>query len=70
MSKDDNFRNLIPIFGNDHFTWMLESYIDERNASDSGEYATENEEWEKTLVAECKASTIDGVSSVLCMKLD
>ncbi|KAM3717344.1 Zinc finger protein [Dirofilaria immitis] len=25
--------NLVPIFGNDHLTWMLESYIDEREVS-------------------------------------
>uniref|UniRef100_A0A915PQN3 C2H2-type domain-containing protein n=1 Tax=Setaria digitata TaxID=48799 RepID=A0A915PQN3_9BILA len=32
--------NLVPIFGNDHLTWMLESYIDEREVSSQAEETT------------------------------
>ncbi|KAL3985305.1 C2H2 type zinc-finger (2 copies) family protein [Acanthocheilonema viteae] len=32
--------NLVPIFGNDHLTWMLESYIDEREVSTQVEETT------------------------------
>uniref|UniRef100_A0A8R1ENJ9 Uncharacterized protein n=1 Tax=Caenorhabditis japonica TaxID=281687 RepID=A0A8R1ENJ9_CAEJA len=58
----DTEENLVPIFGNDHFLWMLESILEENEIQcDSDEEADSEERFAKLLV-ESKNNTVEGVS--------
>uniref|UniRef100_A0A1I7X1P9 Zf-C2H2_2 domain-containing protein n=1 Tax=Heterorhabditis bacteriophora TaxID=37862 RepID=A0A1I7X1P9_HETBA len=54
---------LVPIFGNDHFLWMFESYLENRNFG-SNELHSDNRGHEKSheaFVSESKRNTVEGV---------
>lgn len=54
--------NLIPIFGNDHLLWMLESYLDEKTLTDVEEMPTSTfEELKEKLLKESEQNTVRGV---------
>ena len=50
----------MPIYGNDHLLWMLESYIDEKTATDDVEDTQPRTH--KELVKRSEESTVPGVS--------
>lgn len=57
------FRNLVPIFGNDHLIWMLESYIDEREVSAQVEETTAVfSSIREYLLKQSEVNSVEGVS--------
>ncbi|VDD95902.1 unnamed protein product [Enterobius vermicularis] len=59
----DAEENLVPIYGNDHLLWMLESYIDEKTAVNDIEefHPRTRDELQKELVKESEENTVPGV---------
>lgn len=57
----DTEENLVPIFGNDHFLWMLESILEENEITCSSDDEGESEERFSKLVLESKSNTVEGV---------
>lgn len=54
--------NLVPIFGNDHLTWMLESYIDEKEVSSQNEEGTAVfENIREYLLKQSEVNSVEGV---------
>jgi len=62
-SEWDTEENLVPMFGNDHFLWMLESYLDETRKDLAGHEVEINPEVPAAtrLIEESKANTIASV---------
>lgn len=59
----DTEENLVPIYGNDHLLWMLESYIDEKTTvNDMEDFRPRTrDELQKGLVKESEENTVPGV---------
>ncbi|KHN82741.1 Zinc finger protein [Toxocara canis] len=58
----DTEQNLVPIFGNDHLLWMLESILDESSyVEEEHKSAATKEELKKELQRESEANTVQGV---------
>ncbi|GMT11347.1 hypothetical protein PFISCL1PPCAC_2644 [Pristionchus fissidentatus] len=58
----DTEEDLVPLFGNDHFIWMLESLIDAGTDKDSGKTSpTVDVDAIAKLVAQSKINTVEGV---------
>ncbi|VDM06758.1 unnamed protein product [Wuchereria bancrofti] len=54
--------NLVPIFGNDHLTWMLESYVDEKEVSSQNEEGTAVfENIREYLLKQSEVNSVEGV---------
>ena len=62
-SEWDTEDNLVPMFGNDHFLWMLESYLDENRKDLAGHEVEINSDVPAAtrLIEESKANTISSV---------
>lgn len=58
----DTEENLVPIFGNDHFLWMLESILEENEITCESDEEGESEARLAKLVIESKKNTVEGVS--------
>lgn len=60
----DKEENLVPMFGNDHFLWMLESYLDENHKDIAGHQEAEakpDAPMATKLIEESKANTVADV---------
>lgn len=68
----DTEEELVPMFGNDHFLWLLESYLDEKTGTALKELETDERKEEpaidgdraalfKQLIDASKASTVEEV---------
>ncbi|GMS80720.1 hypothetical protein PENTCL1PPCAC_2895 [Pristionchus entomophagus] len=57
----DTDEELVPLFGNDHFIWMLESMIDEEADKESGKTSPTDTDVIAKLVAQSKINTVEGV---------
>uniref|UniRef100_A0A0N5B1D2 C2H2-type domain-containing protein n=1 Tax=Syphacia muris TaxID=451379 RepID=A0A0N5B1D2_9BILA len=59
----DTETNLVPIYGNDHLLWMLESYIDEKTTVNEEEepHSLTKDELQKELVKESEENTVPDV---------
>uniref|UniRef100_A0A915APY1 C2H2-type domain-containing protein n=1 Tax=Parascaris univalens TaxID=6257 RepID=A0A915APY1_PARUN len=58
----DTEENLVPIFGNDHLLWMLESILDENSyVEEEQKRPSTYEELKKELQKESEANTVQGV---------
>lgn len=58
----------MPIFGNDHLTWMLESYIDEREGSSQTEETTAMfGNIREYLLKQSEVNSVEGVSTALIL---
>jgi hypothetical protein len=62
-SEWEDSENLVPMFGNDHFLWMFESYLEEKRPDLANLVIEEELEGNpaQKAIAASKASTVEGV---------